>query len=187
MHSLPLPAAVMIALAVLALHLLFGIGIVLSPPLRAATDAARPLLLLNELPSPMTGVASGGFVAGDPTVSIRLPHAAVPVLPAPTDTGGVILDATGADNAEVTRLCGAWSSQRWPHADAQRDPSVVVRIEDDGRVSDTRVLVGTGSTDRDAALQHCLLTLARLTPLRLDGQIVPGWQRLKPLARSSRR
>jgi hypothetical protein len=178
---------VMIALAVLALHLLFGVGIVLSPPLRESTDAVRPLVLLTELPSPITVVASGGFVADDPMISIPLPHAAVPVLPATPDTDGVIVDAAGADNAEVSRVCGTWPVQRSLHDEAQQDPSVLVRVEADGRVSDSRLLVGTGSADRDAALRHCLLTLARLTPIRLDGQIVPAWQRLKPLARSSRR
>jgi hypothetical protein len=142
---------------------------------------------LTELPSPITVVASGGFVADDPMISIPLPHAAVPVLPATPDTDGVIVDAAGADNAEVSRVCGTWPVQRSLHDEAQQDPSVLVRVEADGRVSDSRLLVGTGSADRDAALRHCLLTLARLTPIRLDGQIVPAWQRLKPLARSSRR
>jgi len=178
---------VTIALAVLALHVLFGIGIVLSPPLREATDAVRPLVLLTELPSRLSVVVSGDFVAGDPVVSIPLPHAAVPVLPAQPDTDGVIVDAAAADDAEVSRVCGAWPVQRWRHDDAQQDPSVLVRVEADGRVSDSRWLVSTGSVDRDAALRHCLLTLARLTPIRLEGQVVPGWQKLKPLDISSRR
>jgi hypothetical protein len=188
MHSLQTGwSVVMIALAVLALHLLFGVGIVLSPPLRESTAAVRPLVLLTELPSPITTVASGGWVGGDPVLSIPLPHAAVPVLPAPPDTGDVIVDAAGADDAAVSRVCGAWPVQRSRTDDAEQDPSVLVRVEADGRVSDSRLVVGTGSADGDAALQHCLSTLARLTPFRLDGQIVAAWQRLKPLARSSRR
>ncbi len=185
----PVMTGAMIALAVLALHLIFGLGVALSPPLRGASAAGRPLVLLTELPPPSMS-ASTGTVAVDldlpVEVSVAPPRPATPKLPGAPDTDGVIVDAAPADDAQVARICGLGAIQR-AYRDAEQVTDVLVRVEADGRVSDSRLLVGTGSSDHDAALRHCLSTLARLTPIRLDGQIVPAWQRLKPLVRSSRR
>lgn len=179
----------MIALAVLALHLILGLGVALSPPLRGASAAGRPLVLLTELPQPSLS-ASTGTVAVDLNlpvdVSVAPPRPATLKLPAAPDTDGVIVDAAPADDAQVARICGAWSIQRSRRDAAEQDTTVLVRVEADGRVSDSRLLVGLGSADRDAALQHCLLTLARFTPIRLEGEAVAAWQKLHALSTSRR-
>jgi hypothetical protein len=168
------------ALAVLALHVLFGLGIALSPPLRAPRGASKPLVLLTDLAPAMTrpGVEP---IAVDLNLSVPLPRRPLPAVPVAHDDDGVIVDAAAADATQVARICRAWSDPRGRRGDAQQDLSVLVRVAEDGRVLDSRLLVGTGSADRDAALLHCLLTLAKLTPLRIEGHAVTAWQRLYPL------
>jgi len=179
----------MIAVTVLVLHLMLGLGVALSPPVRGASAASRPLVLLTELPQPSLS-ASTGTVAVDLNlpvdVSVAPPRPATLKLPAAPDTDGVIVDAAPADDAQVARICGAWSIQRSRRDAAEQDTTVLVRVEADGRVSDSRLLVGLGSADRDAALQHCLLTLARFTPIRLEGEAVAAWQKLHALSTSRR-
>jgi hypothetical protein len=177
----------MIVLAVLALHLVFGLGVALSSRLRGPTTLSKPLVFLTDMPA-ATPDASTDAAASHLKVSVARPRPPMPVLPAPPDANGVIVDAKPADDVQVMRICGAWSMQRGRHDDSQPAPSVLVRVDEDGRVTDSRFVVGSGSADRDAALQHCLLTLVRLTPLRLDGHAVAAWQKLNASrAESSRR
>jgi hypothetical protein len=176
--------ATLSAVAVLALHLLFALGIALSPALPRASDAPKPLVLLSELPSIMT-VPSAGPLDWNPQLALAPPHPSLPVLPATPDTDGTIVAAADADAMQVSRICRAWPAGRGRHDDAQPPLSVLVRVAEDGRVLDSRLLVGTGAADRDAALQHCLLTLARFTPFRVDGHPVTAWQKVQPLGAAS--
>jgi hypothetical protein len=168
------------ALAVLALHVLFGLGIALSPPYRAMPGTRKPLVLLTDL-SPAVTRPSVADITVDINLSVPLPRRSLPVVPVAHDDDGVIVDAAPADAIQVARICRAWSDPRGRRGDAQQTLSVLVRVAEDGRVLDSRLESGTGSADRDAALLHCLLTLAKLTPFRSEGHAVTAWQRLNPL------
>ncbi len=177
-----------IGFTVLTLHVLFVLGIAFSPSWRSASGAVHPLVLLTELPPPLTSASRGGGIAVHLDLSVAPPRPANLKLPAVPDIRGVILDAAEADSAQVARICGAWRARRSGREEDAQESTVLVRVDADGRVSDTRLLVGSGSTERDAELQHCLLTLARLTPLELDGHVIAAWQRLHaPTQNSSRR
>jgi hypothetical protein len=167
-----------IGFTVLTLHVLFVLGIAFSPPWRGASGAMHPLVLLTELPTPLTSTSRGNGIAVDLDLSFAPPHPAKLKLPAVPDAEGVMLDAAEADSAQVARICSAWREQPLRREEDAQESTVLVRVDADGRVSDTRVLVGSGSTERDAELQHCLLTLARLTPVELDGHVIAAWQRL---------
>jgi hypothetical protein len=167
-----------IGFTVLTLHVLFVLGIAFSSPWHGASAALHPLVLLAELPPPLTSASRGGGIAVDLDLSIAPPRPANLQFPAEPDTEGVIFDAAEADSAQVARICGAWRAQRRTRDPAEQEATVLVRVDADGRVSDSRLLVGSGSTEHDAQLQHCLLTLARLTPVKLDGHATPAWQRL---------
>jgi hypothetical protein len=177
-----------IGFTVLTLHVLFVLGIAFSPPWRGASAAMHPLVLLTDLPPPLTSRSAVSGIALDLDLSIAPPRPANLKLRAVPDTEGVILDAVEADSTQVARICGAWRARRLGREENAQASTVLVRVDADGRVSDTRLLVGSGSTERDAELQHCLLTLARLTPLELDGHVIAAWQRLHaPAQHSSRR
>jgi hypothetical protein len=172
--------AAIIALAVLALHLLFGFGIALAPTVGAPAGVSRRLVVVTELPPPVTSQSAGAIALNLslPLAPPRPPRPPIPVLPV-SPHPGVIVDAVPADVAQVTRICGAWVPQRGSRGAVSREPEILIRVEADGRVSDTRLLAGTGSVERDAALEHCLLTFARLTPISVEGHAVAAWQTLR--------
>jgi len=188
--SASLQYTTMTALVVLSLHLLLGVGIVLSPPSRGTSGASKPLAFLTELPPPLSSPSTHAIdlhlSIPDASMAVRSPPHPMPMpVPVPAsspDMDGVIVEAAQSDAAQVARICHAWHRQRWREDDAHPAASVLVRVEESGRVSDTRLIVGSGSPDQDEALQHCLLTLARLTPRQLDGQAIAAWQRLDPPA-----
>jgi len=117
-----------------------------------------------------------------------LPALPSPALPeAQSESDGAILDAGAADTIEVARICGAGTMRRPRASDELHELEVVVRVEVDGRVSDGRIIEGSGSESRDAALVHCLMTSARLNPTIADGHAVGSWLRLHWSASQSAR
>ena len=56
--------------------------------------------------------------------------------------------------------------------------TVLVRVERDGHVTDTKIEVGSGVPSVDAAAQRCISASALLTPRRLNGERVLSWQRV---------
>ncbi len=160
-----------IILGVLGLHLLIGLGVALSPPRQSAEAAVKPLVLLTELPAPVhTQVRLD--------VAVPLPRITQAIAVTPPSSDGVILETAPADAAELARTCAANTVQR--SRDLRPTPprlNVLLRVDTDGRVSDSRIIEGSGSESRDAAMLQCLLSHARLQPARVAGRAVVAWQR----------
>jgi TonB family protein len=57
--------------------------------------------------------------------------------------------------------------------------SILIRVEPDGRVSDTRIETGSGDTRADADAQRCLTAFGAFPPSRSQGQPIASWQRLR--------
>jgi hypothetical protein len=171
-----------IALGVLVVHVAVVLALARSGFNRDSSRTQQPLLLLSAVSGPLhsgipgVGVDLGTSVNLKPLITVL----AAPTLPpAEPEPDGAILDAAPADTAQVLRICGAGTMPR-PRATVQsRELEVVVRVEADGRVSDGRIIAGSGSDSRDAALVHCVMASARLNPSVLDGHAVESWQRLR--------
>jgi hypothetical protein len=174
----------------LAVHLLVGAGMVMSPAWRGTGLASKPPALVTELPATSGRASTHADLPID--LSVPRPHPLMPLLSAlraseDAQPDGVIVDAAPADASQVSRICASPGRRSRLDRSAE-EPTVLIHVDENGRVSEGRLLVGSGSDDRDAALLHCLLTLARLTPAHLDGRAVAAWQRLQPLqAETSRR
>ncbi len=63
--------------------------------------------------------------------------------------------------------------------------TLLVRVEKVGRVSDSRIEVGSGTQRVDEAAQRCLLAHGSLTPRRVNGEPVASWQRVHWPARQT--
>jgi len=179
-----------IALVVLVVHVAVVLGLATSGSGRDASRTHRPLLLLSAVPGSLrVGVPAVGVdIRRSVQLKPLLPALASPALPAvEPEPDGAILDAGAADTVEVLRICGAGMMQRPRATDEPHELDVVVRVEADGRVSDGRIIEGSGSESRDAALVHCLMTSARLNPTIADGHAVGSWLRLHWSASQSAR
>lgn len=65
-----------------------------------------------------------------------------------------------------------------PPSRAAAELTLLVHVETDGRVSDSKVEVGSGVPKVDEAVQRCLVGHGLLTPRRINGAAVASWQRL---------
>jgi hypothetical protein len=86
----------------------------------------------------------------------------------------LISEVRGDDVAELAVSCRRPGAR--PHGAAEM--TLLVHVEKDGRVSDSRVEVGSGAPRVDEAMQRCLVEHGLLTPRRINGAGVASWQRL---------
>ena len=56
--------------------------------------------------------------------------------------------------------------------------TLLVMVQSDGHVSDSRIELGSGAPVADEALQHCVLARSSFTPRIVDSRPVPSWQRV---------
>jgi hypothetical protein len=151
-----------------------------------ATDVAdAPSLIL--VTGPRTPLVSENTLAWHaPT-----PHAlrialSVPLAPASLQTLSVqqtsteesIEEATPGNIARITRVCGAPRSRPSRRAVAVESLSLLVLVEPNGRVSQSRIEHADVVQVPDEPLQHCVLTHVILDPARVHGEPVVSWQRI---------
>ncbi len=170
------------AVAVFALHAAGGLW------LWTATDALRlhhpaqtePLLLLHPITVPTAAHSN-------PVIDIPAPDLLAAPPPSPTTprlpksdqglieiavsisaaTDVLISEANVRDVQRALEGCGADKSA----------VTLLVRVEMDGRVSDSRI-EAAGAPPAAGAVQRCLLAHGVLTPRRVNGAAVISWQRV---------
>jgi TonB family protein len=119
-----------------------------------------------------------------PIIAARLPSLAIPAgateiaITISRSTATTIGEANPLEVANVLRRCGA--ARRAAATYGVRGPgmTLLVRVEQDGRVTDSRVEVGSGNDRLDESAQSCLREHAVLTPQQLHGVSVASWQRV---------
>jgi TonB family protein len=94
----------------------------------------------------------------------------------PTDV--VISDANAGDVALVLGGCRADKTHRALFVDRPAEITLLVRVESDGRVTDSRVEAGSGRQSLDEAAQRCLRTHGSFEPRRINGAPVASWLRV---------
>jgi len=184
------------AILVVALHALALSGIFLvtqfhtsaptpAAPLEVFGIARQPLITLAEIASdlpPSEPPQPRNLAARLPSLS--LPAGATEIaLTVSRSTAVLIGEANPAEVAKVARSCGA--ARPAGSASGQRVPdlTLLVRVEKDGRVTDSRVEVGSGVGRFDESARACLQAHGMLTPHLIDGVSVASWQRVRWSAR----
>jgi hypothetical protein len=183
----PSPGRLIAGAAVILLHAAIGVALWMVPfsvkhpapaqPLVLLADlhqgsSRRPLDLAADLPQP-------DLVRETP---IALP---LPALPRePVEVAISISAATDVMIGEVSRgdveqLRGDCRRDLAGVSRAAHAPEItlLVRVERDGRISDSRIEVGSSAPSLDEAIRHCLIARS-LAPRTVNGATVTSWQRV---------
>jgi hypothetical protein len=175
------------AAVVVALHVGIGMWLVTSTGTQSHAPAAEPLVLLPESARPSPRPAPGELAAELPhpdfvrvtPILPPMPHLsespAEIAVPVSASSEVLISEARSDDVADLVVSC-KMSGARPRRAAAEM--TLLVHVEKDGRVSDSRVEVGSGAPRIDEAIQRCLVEHGLLTPRRINGSAVASWQRL---------
>jgi hypothetical protein len=109
-----------------------------------------------------------------------MPHLPEPpveiAVPVSASSDVLISDARADDLAGLAVSCRL--PQLRPPTRTAAEMTLLVHVEKDGRVSDSKVEVGSGVPRVDEAVQRCLVGHGLLTPRRINGAAVASWQRL---------
>jgi TonB family protein len=177
--------------AVIGLHASFGGWLWLAPNApRLHQPPLEPLVLLAEIPAPPLVRAP---IAIDPPPDSLPPAVSPTLLPFPrlsqqpaeiavsisASTDLLIDDASARDIAEILGACRAAHVASARSAGGTAAMTLLVKVEKDGRVSDSKVEVGSGAERADDAAQRCLLAHGSLPPRRINGAPVVSWQRVR--------
>jgi len=181
------PAA---AAFVIALHaaLLAGLWSAVPPPL-SAPSSGIPLEVFAVARPPSIRLAELGADLPQPEppppiIAARLPSLAIPAaateiaITISQSTAVTISEANPMEVANVVLRCG--TARRAASASGGRGPgmTLLVRVEQDGRVTDSRVEVGSGNERLDESARSCLREHGVLTPQQIRGVSVASWQRV---------
>jgi hypothetical protein len=174
--------------AVIGLHASFGGWLWMSSNAHRLHPPLESLVLLEPLPAPVA--THTDLVADLPAPDLLPMPLTLPKLPmlahepneiavsvsATTDV--LIGDANAREVEEVLRGCSGAKTRPALPPDRSADITLLVRVEKDGRVSDSKIEVGSGTQRVDQAAQRCLLAHGVLTPRRVSGAPVASWQRV---------
>lgn len=183
------------AAVVIGLHAAVGAWL-WRAPVSLRQPPPESLVLLAEIPTTVArpqltiDVASPDLSA-TPALAPKLPELpraaseiAVSISPA---TAVLIGEANGKDIEEIVGFCAVNKVVSARHADHAAAPIVLVKVEKDGRVSDSRIEKGSGVPRMDEEVVRCLLAHGVFGPYRVDGAPIASWQRVHwPALQSSR-
>jgi hypothetical protein len=139
----------------------------IAPP-QAHPDPAMPLPSPDLLPPPPEPPLPKLFKSGSSEIAVSIT--------ASTDV--LISNADPRDVEGVLAGCRADKTRPMPQLLGAAEVTLLARVEKVGRVSDSRIEVGSGTQRVDEAAQRCLLAHGFLTPRRVNGEPVASWQRV---------
>jgi len=180
------------AVIVIAMHASIGAWLMRAPR-TPPPPPVQPLQLL-ELPAPL---ARQALVLDLPQAEITQVPINLPALPttprAPAEmalpvtasTDLVIEEANTASIDELVSVCRANGLAAAPRPKPAGPLTLLVRVEKDGRVTDSKIEAGSGLPHWDDAALRCLLARGSLLPRRVNGAAVASWQRVHWPASSS--
>jgi hypothetical protein len=177
-----------VAFSVITLHAILAAWLLRSAKEKPPPLAADSLVLLPGLPASRRQLANSNLVTDLPPVlervDLTLPKpTALPrepaeiALPLASASDVLVGDAAARDIEDLAVSCrSARSHPRF--TDHASELTLLVHVEKDGRVSDSRIEVGSGAASIDEAVQRCLIVRGSLTPRRINGAPVASWQRV---------
>lgn len=177
------------AAAVVALHASLGAWLLLPHSPRPIAPVPEPLVLLQTPPAARAEPAPIAaelpppeFVRITPTPPKlpQLPTGPVEIAVSITSATDVLIsDARAGDVADLVGNCRAPAPQALRPVRSAAEITLLVHVEKDGRVSDSKIEVGSGVAHVDEAIQRCLAARGSLTPRRINGSAVASWQRVR--------
>ncbi len=184
------------AVAVIGLHASVGIWLWASSNTlrRLHRSPLESLVMLDPIPASPTAHSDPPIDIPSPDLLPALPQPALPKLAeVPSEIAVSITASTdvlisNADPRDVEGVlvgCRADKIRPMPQLVGATEVTLLVRVEKVGRVSDSRIEVGSGTQRIDEAAQRCLLAHGFLTPRRVNGQPVASWQRVHWPARQT--
>jgi hypothetical protein len=183
------------AVAVIGLHASVGIWLwASSNTLRPQHPPLESLVMLDPIPASPTAHSDPPIDIPSPDLLPALPQPALPRLAEGLSEIAVSITAStdvlisNADPRDVEGVlvgCRADKIRPVPQLLGAAEVTLLVRVEKVGRVSDSRIEVGSGTQRIDEAAQRCLLAHGFLTPRRVNGEPVASWQRVHWPARQT--
>jgi len=125
------------------------------PPPVAARDSPAPVTSFMAVTSPSRGEAGV-----EPN--------------APVD----VVEAMDFDTDTLRERCVRAYPDAAPDLEVDGTLTLMVRVEPNGRPSETKIVVSSGSSPLDEAVGACFLSLGTFEPVTVDGQGVRSWQRV---------
>jgi hypothetical protein len=181
---------------VVALHVTLGAWLL---TINGKTEALRSEVLPPLELLPVVQAAPSDESLAD--VVVQLPRASIDAAPVPSPTlprlsaieaapremaisissatDVVITAVDAADGAMVARRCLTRQAHGRATAPSFQDMSILIRVETDGRVSDSRIETGSGDARADADAERCLRAYGAFRPARSQGQPIASWQRFR--------
>jgi TonB family protein len=135
----------------------------------------------------------------DPVIRVKLqlipPHLDIPAvspIPVAIETPGSILKRGGpagptferriseaqAQNGEFLQQYCSQEARQVTGTDPSGTVVLMIRVEADGRVSDSRIEESVGASGRDEIAQSCITQMGVFEPHRKGDQTVASWQRI---------
>jgi hypothetical protein len=173
--------------AVIALHAAIAIALWIVPSRIKHLATAEPLVLLADLPQASSRPALD--LAGDlpqPDL-VRVTPVAPPLAALPREPVEVAISISAATDVMIREVSREDAEQLRggcrrdlagvSHVAHTPEITLLVRVEKDGRISDSRIEVGSNTPSLDEAVRHCLIARS-LAPRAVNGATVTSWQRM---------
>jgi hypothetical protein len=161
------------ALVVSSLHIVLGLWLWSLPGvLRPISANPTQLVLLDPIPAQRS--------AAHPTAPLDIPAPTLPPLAMPSIRPPRYIDVPQQPVEVALTVSGPTDVMisDASAADVRRVLTLLVRVEKDGRISDSKIEVSSGTPRVDQAAQRCLVAHGVLEPHRVNGEPIPSWQRV---------
>jgi hypothetical protein len=181
-HAGPRLAA---AAIVVAIHAAIAVGLWMTPFAVRRPRVEDPLVLLASLPAERPPLDLASQVPRPDLMPVALAAPRLTAYPKPaaevaisiSGSTDVMIREVSHEETEHIRLdCRRESAGLRPNARTS-ELTLLVRVERDGHVSDSRIESPSNSPGIDEAVRRCLL-VRKLTPSIVNGAAVTSWQRL---------
>jgi len=98
--------------------------------------------------------------------------------PATPGTPMPVVDAIDFDTDTLRNRCARAYPESAPDLDVNGMLTLLIRVEPSGRPSETKIVASSGSSQLDAAVAACFLSLGAFEPVTVNGRAVRSWQRV---------
>ena len=91
----------------------------------------------------------------------------------------VIIEKTEWDTGILSQACARAFPQIARYLVGTPSLTLQVRVEEDGRVSESRVIMSSGDSLRDSVVDSCVLSHGEYEPQLVEGHAIASWQRIR--------
>jgi TonB family protein len=89
-----------------------------------------------------------------------------------------VVEAVDFDADTLTERCARAYPDSAADLEVAGTPTLLVRVEPNGRPSQTKIVISSGSSPLDEAVGACFLSLGTFEPVMVNGRAVGSWRRV---------